>query len=142
MTLAPLLLASLPIRLHAFGALAAFGLGLVQFAAPKGTLPHRTTGYLWVTLMALVALSSFWIHTICTVGGFSVIHLLSLFTLALLPVAVLRARQHRVGMHKRAMSLLFLGALLIAGIFTLSPNRIMHDVVFGTATATSACPAG
>jgi uncharacterized membrane protein len=35
--------------------MAAFALGLVQFAAPKGTLPHRTVGWIWVGLMAIVA---------------------------------------------------------------------------------------
>ena len=62
MTLAPLLEAAPAIPLHAFAAMAAFALGLVQFAAPKGTLPHRTVGWTWVALMAVVALSSFWIH--------------------------------------------------------------------------------
>ena len=42
MSLAPLLDAAPAIPLHAFAAMAAFALGLVQFAAPKGTLPHRT----------------------------------------------------------------------------------------------------
>ena len=36
------------IPLHAFAAMAAFVLGIVQFAAPKGTLPHRTLGWIWV----------------------------------------------------------------------------------------------
>ena len=47
----------LAIPLHAFAAMAAFVLGLVQFAAPKGTLPHRTVGWIWVVLMATVAIS-------------------------------------------------------------------------------------
>ena len=58
MSLAPLLDASLAIRVHAVMALAAFGLGIVQLAAPKGTLPHRGLGWLWVGLMAGVAVSS------------------------------------------------------------------------------------
>jgi len=44
MTLAPLLSAAPAIQFHAFAAMTAFGLGLVQLAAPKGTLPHRTIG--------------------------------------------------------------------------------------------------
>lgn len=51
MSLAPLLEASGTIPLHAFAAMAAFVLGIVQFAAPKGTLPHRTIGWIWVLLM-------------------------------------------------------------------------------------------
>jgi uncharacterized membrane protein len=131
MSFAPLLDAAPAIPLHAFAAMAAFAIGLVQFAAPKGTLPHRTLGWIWVALMALVALSSFWIHTIRLVGPWSPIHLLSIFTLVMLPLAVWRAHTHQVTSHRRAMIFIFTGALLIAGLFTLVPGRIMHRVVFG-----------
>jgi uncharacterized membrane protein len=131
MSLAPLLEAAPAIPLHAFAAMGAFVLGLVQFAAPKGTLPHRTIGWIWVLLMAGVAVSSFWIHQIRLVGPWSPIHLLSIFTLAMLPLAVWRAHQHRVADHRRIMILTFAGALVVAGLFTLLPGRIMHAVVFG-----------
>ena len=62
MSLAPLLNAALAIQLHAFAAMAAFVLGVVQLSAPKGTLPHRTVGWVWVVLMVIVATTSFWIH--------------------------------------------------------------------------------
>ena len=132
MSLAPLLEAPGTIPLHAFAAMAAFALGIVQFAAPKGTLPHRTIGWIWVALMAVVAASSFWIHEIRLVGPFSPIHLLSIFTLVMLPLAVWRAHTHRVADHRRIMILMFAGALVVAGLFTLLPGRIMHRVVFGT----------
>ncbi len=44
-TLAPLLAATPTIQLHAFAAITAFALGLIQLAAPKGTFPHRLTGW-------------------------------------------------------------------------------------------------
>jgi uncharacterized membrane protein len=131
MSLAPLLDAAPAIPLHAFAAMTAFALGLVQFAAPKGTLPHRTIGWIWVLLMISVAVSSFWIHTIRLVGPFSPIHLLSIFTLIMVPLAVWRAHRHRVADHRRIMIMTFIGALVIAGLFTLLPGRIMHAVVFG-----------
>jgi uncharacterized membrane protein len=131
MTLTPLLDAAPAIPLHAFAAMAAFVLGLVQFAAPKGTLPHRTVGWIWVALMVTVALSSFWIHQIRLVGPFSPIHLLSVYVLVMLPLAIWKARHHEVGTHRRIMTYMFLGALVIAGLFTLMPGRIMHQVVFG-----------
>ncbi|MBZ9935481.1 DUF2306 domain-containing protein [Mesorhizobium sp. BR1-1-16] len=131
MSLEPLLAAPPVIQLHAFAAIAAFGLGLVQFAAPKGTLPHRSTGWLWVVLMTTVAVSSFWIHTIRTFGDFSVIHLLSILVLVVLPGTVLAAHRHQVPKHANGMKKLFIGALVIAGIFTFLPGRIMHEVVFG-----------
>jgi uncharacterized membrane protein len=64
-------------------------------------------------------------------GEWSPIHLLAIFTLIMLPVAVLAAHRHDVRSHRRAMIGLFVGALLIAGLFTLVPGRIMHAVVFG-----------
>jgi uncharacterized membrane protein len=131
MSLAPLLDAAPAIPLHAFSAMAAFALGIVQFTAPKGTLPHRTLGWVWVLLMASVAASSFWIHQLRLVGPWSPIHLLSIFTLTMLPLAVWRAHTHRVADHRRIMILLFTGALVVAGLFTLLPGRIMHTVVFG-----------
>jgi uncharacterized membrane protein len=131
MNLAPLLDAAPAIPLHAFAAMSAFVLGLVQFAAPKGTLPHRTLGWIWVLLMACVAVSSFWIHQIRLIGPWSPIHLLSIFTLTMLPLAVWRAHRHRVADHRRIMIALFSGALVVAGLFTLLPGRIMHAVVFG-----------
>jgi len=130
MSLAPLLDAAPAIPVHAFAAMAAFALGIVQFAAPKGTLPHRTVGWIWVALMAAVAASSFWIHEVRLLGPWSPIHLLSIFTLIMLPIAVWRARRHRVADHRRIMTMTFVGALVIAGLFTLLPGRIMHAVVF------------
>ena len=131
MTLAPLLDASPVIQVHALAAMSALGLGIVQLAAPKGMLPHRTIGWTWVALMALLAVSSFWIHTIRLFGPFSPIHLLSIFTLVMLPIAVLRAHRHQVPQHRKAMIGLFVGALLVAGLFTFVPGRIMYKVAFG-----------
>ncbi|MEH2626908.1 putative membrane protein [Bradyrhizobium sp. AZCC 1719] len=131
MSLAPLLEAPGTIPLHAFAAMAAFALGIVQFAAPKGTLPHRTIGWIWVVLMAAVAISSLWIHEIRMFGPFSPIHLLSIFVPIMLALAVLHARRHNVSGHRKAMVSIFFGALVVAGLFTFLPGRIMHAVVFG-----------
>jgi uncharacterized membrane protein len=128
---APLLDAAPQISLHAFAAMAAFALGVVQLAAPKGTLPHRTLGWIWVCLMVSVALSSFWIHQIRLLGPWSPIHLLSIFTLVTVPLGVWKAHRHEVADHRRIMILIFSGALVIAGLFTLLPGRIMHAVLFG-----------
>jgi uncharacterized membrane protein len=131
-SLAPLLNAAGAIPLHAFAAMAAFVLGVVQLAAPKGTLPHRTIGWIWVVLMLTVAVSSFWIHQSRVWGIWSPIHLLSIFTLMIVPLGVWRAHRHDVRNHSRIMIFTFSGALVIAGLFTLVPGRIMHAVVFGS----------
>ena len=131
MSLAPLLNAAPATKLHAVAALAALGLGAVQLAAPKGTLPHRTIGWIWVVLMVIVAATSFWIHDLRVWGPWSPIHLLAIFTLATLPLAVVHARRHRVDRHRNAMIAIFVGAHVIAGLFTLMPGRVMHAVAFG-----------
>src|SRR3974390_1451439 len=100
MTLEPLLRASPAIQIHAFTAMAAFALGVVQLSAPKGTLPHRTLGWIWVTLMFVVAASSFFIHELRMWGQWSPIHLLSVYTLAVLPFAVFAAHRHDVVRHR------------------------------------------
>jgi uncharacterized membrane protein len=130
-SLAPLLDAAPAIQVHAFTAMAAFVLGAVQLTAPKGTLPHRTLGWIWVLMMVVVATTSFWIHDLRMWGPWSPIHLLAIYTLAVLPFAVLHARRHHVGRHRNAMIALFTGALVIAGLFTFMPGRIMHAVVLG-----------
>lgn len=132
MNLAPLLHASPAIQLHAFAAMAAFAIGIVQLAAPKGTLPHRIVGSVWVALMAAVCISAFFIHELRIWGDWSPIHLLAISTLVALPLAVRQAHRHEVDKHRRAMLALFLGALVIAGFFTFMPGRIMHAVVFGS----------
>jgi uncharacterized membrane protein len=119
------------VQLHAAAALAAFGLGAWQLVAPKGTLPHRRIGWLWVGLMAVVTLSSFGITGRWGKGNLSWIHGLSLFVLAILPLAVGHVRRGRLEAHRWAMLAVFLGALVVTGSFTLMPGRLMGRVVFG-----------
>jgi uncharacterized membrane protein len=132
MSLAPLLNASPTIQIHAFAAMAALAVGVVQLSAPKGTLPHRAIGAVWVLLMVVVSVSSFFIHTIRLWGPWSPIHLLSIFTLGSLPLAVWYAHRHDVVHHRLAMISIFVGGLVIAGLFTFVPGRIMHAVLFGS----------
>ena len=131
MTLSPLLQASPSIQLHAFAAMGAFALGAIQLAAPKGTTPHRLIGAVWVLLMLIVSISAFFIHQLRIWGSWSPIHLIAIFTLVMLPIAVWRAHTHHVEQHRKAMIGLFFGALVVAGLFTFWPGRIMHAVLFG-----------
>lgn len=108
----------------------AFVRGLVQLLAPKGTLPHRTLGYVWVALMLTIAISSFGIRALNR-PNLSWVHLTSIMTLIVLPFAVMHARRGRISRHARAMISLYVGTMVIAGGFTLLPGRLMHSVVFG-----------
>lgn len=131
MSLAPLLAAPLAIQVHAIGAMAAIPLGLAQFFLPMNPTRHRILGWTWVAVMAAVAGTSFFIHELRLVGPWSPIHLLSIFTLGALVLAVAYARRGRIRQHRRTMMGMYVGGLVLAGLFTLVPGRLMHGVLFG-----------
>jgi len=118
------------IAIHFAFAVAAFALGLIQLLGAKGTMTHRVLGWTWVAMMMTVAVSSFFIRGI-NPGRFSLIHILSVVTVCTLPLGVYAARRHNVKMHGRTMTSLFVSALVIAGIFTFFPGRLVWRMFFG-----------
>jgi len=119
---------TLPIAVHLAAALPALALGGAQLARRKGTLPHKTLGWVWVALMALVALSSFWIFGFDRGAGFSVIHLLSVWTLISLACAIWFIRRGNVRAHKYFMLGTFLG-LAGAGLGAVAPGRFLWQLL-------------
>ena len=111
-------------------ALAAFLLGTAQLVAPKGTLPHRVTGWLWVGLMTLAALSSFVFVWGPGFDGLGPIHILSVVAIVSLVSLIRTARTGRIRAHRSTALWLFIAALVITGAFTLIPGRLMHCVAF------------
>jgi uncharacterized membrane protein len=116
------------IQLHIVAAVAAVALGTLNLARKKGGATHRTVGWVWITAMMVVALGSFWIRG--PKGGLSWIHVLSTVSIINIVLAVYFARTRNFKAHKGCMIGGFSG-LVIAGIFTLLPGRIMHQAVFG-----------
>lgn len=110
--------------LHLYASLLALGLGAILLLSPKGTVPHRIMGSTWVLLMALSALSSFWFGggVLPLIGHFGPIHLLSLWVLVALAVAVVAILKGRVEQHRGWMVGAYLG-LVGAFIGTLTPGR-------------------
>lgn len=123
MNFTPLLTAGPAVHIHLTATILALLLGIVMLARRKGTLPHRLLGWIWVGLMLTAAVSSFWITGIR--GGYSPIHALSVLVLVLVPLAVLAIRRGKVARHRMAMIGLFFGALVIPGLFTLLPMRLL-----------------
>jgi uncharacterized membrane protein len=120
-----------PIHSHALVALLKVLVGGVQLISGKGAARHRTLGWTWVALIAYVAASSFFISEIKLWGAFSPIHLLSGWTVASLVMATYSAHRGNIRRHKAWMMLLYVLALLVTGIFTLWPGRVMNEVLFG-----------
>jgi uncharacterized membrane protein len=126
------LLAQAPImiQIHVAGAVTALMIGVVLLLGVKGNALHRTLGWTWVIAMATTAVSSLFIRQI-NGGSFSLIHLLSGWTIVALPMAVYAARRHRVAAHRKAMTGMFVGGLLVAGALTFLPGRLMWRMFFG-----------
>lgn len=131
MSLAPLLSAPLAVQIHAVAALAAILLGALILFRRKGTPTHRLLGRVWAGLMFIAATSAIFINEIRLVGPFSPIHLFVLFTYVGLFEGIREIRRGNVAAHQASMKSLYLGALLLAGAFTLLPGRRMNQMLFG-----------
>ena len=119
-----------PTPLHVICAIAALSIGAIQISMRKGTFVHVFLGRVWVALMMVVAMSSFFIYELKVWGNYSPIHLLSAWTVISLAVGIYFARKGDIKRHKLVMTLLFYLALVLTGAFTLLPGRLMHTMVF------------
>ena len=125
-----LLIQKSPIPFHSITAFFAILIGGVQFILPKGGTVHKIIGYIWLILMLNVAFSSFFINEIQIWGAYSPIHFLSIFTILSLFLAIYFVRIGNIRRHKQVMILLYVFGLIITGLFTLYPGRIMHQIFF------------
>lgn len=96
----------------------------------RGDWLHRRLGWLWAAAMALTALMTFGIREIND-GRLSPIHILSAFTLMMVPGIVIAARRHQHARHRATVRAMVAGALLIAGFFTFPLERLMGRWLFG-----------
>ena len=122
---------------HTAFALAAVPVGIYIFLNKKGTARHKLAGRFWVALLTIVSMSAIPIQSV-NPGHNSLIHLLIPFTIGSLIYSIWNIRRFKVTRlqkyryaHMYSMIGVYVGALLIAGAFTLLPGRLLHGVVFG-----------
>ncbi|MEE2877851.1 MAG: DUF2306 domain-containing protein [Pseudomonadota bacterium] len=127
--LAPLLNAGSAVIIHVGAAMATLMIGSVLMLAPKGFRLHRTLGWSWVVTMAITAISSFFITAIFQTH-YSPIHALSAWTLLGLPMGIAAVRRKEVAKHRKEMMNMFVGAMIVAGLFSLLPGRLIWSVFF------------
>ena len=123
------LIIPITVQIHIVSALTAFFVGLWLLAGPKGRGLHKKLGWTWVAAMATTAISSFFI-TGLNGDSFSWIHGLSAWTLIGLPAGIHAIRNRNVKKHAKSMTGMFLGAMVIAGLFTFLPGRFMWSLFF------------
>jgi uncharacterized membrane protein len=138
MTIQPLLNASLPIQLHVVTVVPAFALGTwLLFFSTKGSRYHRVAGKVYLTLMATTALAAMFIRSFSDVsvalGPFrlGLIHLFVPLTAYGVYGALATIRKGDIDGHRGAMRGLYFGGLIIAGLLTFAPGRIMYRMFIG-----------
>ena len=121
---------SVTVAIHLVTALPALGIGAFMLARPKGTPSHKALGRVWLILIGIVSISSIWIQEIRDGGGYSFIHLLSVWTLFAVTMGFIAIRRGQVRRHRSWMIGTFIG-LVVAGLFTLAPGRMIPTYLFG-----------
>ena len=122
---------------HLATALGALALGLFMLLRRKGTRSHRLLGWTWVALMGSTALASAFIrdYRLPNLWGYTPIHLFTATVAVMLPLAMVHIRRGNVRGHRRTMTGLYLGACVLAGLFTLLPGRFLGSLLWGTPMA-------
>ena len=130
------------IAIHMTTAIAAVATGPVALWARKGRAQrprqHRAFGYAWVTLMIITAVSAIFIRDrrLPNLAGFTPIHLLIPATLGALFAAFWFLAKGNITGHRKTMHTLYISACVVAGAFTLAPNRFLGHLLwsqFGSA---------
>lgn len=122
-------------HLHLWTVLPCVPLGLALFFMRKGTQRHRRLGGIYMGLMLFTATVALFMPARTfgykLFGHFGWIHSFSVLTIVVIPFSLRALRRGNVRRHKIGMVLLYVGALIIAGGFTLVPGRYLHGVLFG-----------
>jgi uncharacterized membrane protein len=118
------------IWLHLATVLLATALTPFMLLRQRGDRRHRATGKVWIAAMLATAVTSLFIH-VSGAGRFSIIHLLSIWTLGQAPLIWWTARAHNVARHRRAVHGMVIGALLVAGFFTFPFQRLLGTWLLG-----------
>ena len=120
---------TLPAAIHLAAVVPAVAIGVAQLFMTKGTRLHKAMGWIWVLVMLVAVISSFWIMEIRKGSGWSVIHLLSAWTLISLGLAIWYIRRGNVRAHKGYMVGTMMG-LAGAGLGALAPGRFLSIALF------------
>lgn len=125
------------IAVHMTAALLAVATGPVALWARRGRAQHprlhRAFGYAWVTLMLVTAVSALFIRdfSLPNIAGYTPIHLLVPVVFASLFGAFRMLARRNVAGHRKVMQLLYFTACIVAGAFTLLPQRYLGQALRG-----------
>jgi uncharacterized membrane protein len=119
--------------LHLYTIIPCVFIGGLLLLIKKGTLIHKRLGRIYMILMLFTAIVTLFMPSAIGVSlfnHFGWIHLFSVLTLWTVPTAYIAIKKGDIKSHKRKMVLLYFGAIVIAGVFTLTPGRYLHELFF------------
>lgn len=126
------------IAIHMAAAIAAIVTGPVALWARRGASPHprlhRAFGYAWVAFMVATAVSAIFIRDfrLPNIAGYTPIHVLVPIVFATLGGAFWALARGDIRRHRFAMRSLYFSACIVAGGFTLLPNRLLGQQLWGS----------
>lgn len=130
------------IAVHMTAAIAALAIGPVALWARRGHATrhagsqrprlHRAAGYAWVTLMLVTAISAIFIRDfkLPNIAGYTPVHLLAPIVFGSLFLSFRHLLRGNLNAHRRVMVWLYVSACLVAGGFTLLPNRYLGGLIW------------
>ncbi len=110
-----------------------FFIGTLLLIIKKGTKTHVVLGRIYMVLMIVTATITLFMpaHVGPTLlNHFGWIHSFSFLTLYTVPTAYWAIKRGDVKTHKIKMTILYFGAIIIAGGFTFVPGRYLHSLFF------------
>lgn len=131
MTLLTFFTVPLPVQVHIIAAILALSLGPIALYRRKRDRTHKVVGYVWVTAMAVLALSSFLIPSHFTPVGVGPLHGFAVLTLWSLWTGINAAIARDIDRHEAILRSLYSNGLIIAGAFTFLPGRTLNQMLFG-----------
>ena len=123
MSLDPFLEANLQIQLHVIAATLALFLGPIALWRRRRDRLHKVVGYIWVVAMGSAALIAFSIPSHFSPIGLGPIHLLAVYALWGIFVAMRAIYRRDIKEHKAVMENLYVRGLALAGALNFLPGR-------------------
>ena len=124
------------IAFHMSAAIGALAIGPFALWARLGRKQrpalHRTLGYAWVALMVATAVSALFIRDfkLPNLLGYTPVHLLIPATFGGLALAFWRLARRDIAGHRRSMQITYVSGCIVAGAFTLLPNRYLGTLLW------------
>ncbi len=119
--------------LHLSTVVPCFFIGTLLLVIKKGTPLHKGMGKVYMLLMFFTATVTLFMpaHVGPSIFGyFGWIHSFSFLAIYTVPTAYLAIKKGNAKAHQRKMILLYFGAIIIAGGFTFTPGRYLHNLFF------------